>query len=58
MDELLKNHILAVTRALNDVEVRGKDNITKLLASIQHLESIANGELGNFVRKDDTESEN
>lgn len=56
MDEKLKDHLLAIVRTLDDVEVRGKNNMAKILASIQLLESIANGKFGNYVIDDKSES--
>ena len=49
MDEKLKNHLLAIAKTLEEIDLRGKDNMTKLLASIHHLESIAGGEYGNYI---------
>ena len=56
MDEKLKSHILAVLETLNGIEVKGVDNMQKLLGSMQHLQKLLNGELGIYVQKDDSES--
>lgn len=49
MDKELVINIQAVISALEEVEVKGKENMEKLLGSIQHLEKIANGQLGNYI---------
>ena len=51
MDEKLKNHLLAIAKTLEEIDLRGKDNMTRLLASIQHLEKLANGEYGDYTLK-------
>lgn len=51
MDSDLRNHLLAIAKTLEEIDLRGKDNMTKLLASIQHLEKLANGEYGDFIHK-------
>lgn len=48
MKKTLSMHLRAVMEALDAVEVRGRDNMEKLLGSIQYLEKIANGEFGDF----------
>ena len=51
MDEKLVMNIQAVISALETIEIKGRKNMEALLGSIQHLEKIANGELGEFVLK-------
>lgn len=51
MDENLVINLRAVVAALEDVEVKGKNNMEKLLASINHLTKIINGEIGSYVLK-------
>lgn len=57
MEERLRNHLLAVSHTLGEIDIRGKDNMTKMLASIRLLESIADGELGEYVLKDESKPE-
>ena len=56
MDENLKKNIIAVLDTLNEIEVKGVENLQRLLGSIQHLRKLANGELGIYVQKDESES--
>ena len=49
MDEKLVINLQAVISALEDVEIKGKNNMEKLLGSINHLTKIINGELGTYV---------
>lgn len=56
MDEELKTNLEMLIETLNGIEVSGKGNLTRLLASIQYLEKLKNGELGLYVRKDEPES--
>jgi hypothetical protein len=55
MDRTLVMNIRAVIEALNNVEVKGKDNMEHLLGSINHLEKIANGEIGEFILKSEND---
>ena len=57
MDTELKNNLEMLIETMNGIEVSGKTNLTRLLASIQYLEKLKNGELGNFVRESESESE-
>ena len=57
MDSELRNNLEALIETMNGIEVSGKINLTRLLASIQYLEKLKNGELGNFVRESESESE-
>jgi len=53
MDKTLTMNIRAVIETLNVIEVKGKDNMERLLGSINHLEKIAAGEIGDYVLKTD-----
>lgn len=54
MDKTLALNIRAVIEALNAIEVKGKDNMERLLSSINHLEKIAAGGIGDYVLKSET----
>lgn len=49
MEEKLKVHLLSIAKTLEEITIQGKDNMTKLLASIQHLEDMAEGKYGNYI---------
>ena len=56
MDEELKKNLDSLIEALNGIEVSGRMNMARLLASIQYVEKLRNGELGIYVRKDEPET--
>ena len=53
--EQLKNNLLAVARTLGEIEIKGKDNMNKLLGCIQHLESLAEEVMKDKEGEDDVD---
>lgn len=56
MDEELKKKLEMVIETMNEIEVSGKTNLTRLLGSIQYLEKLKNGEMGVYIRENKTNS--
>lgn len=56
MDAKLVENLKNLLDTLNGIEVSGKNNIVRLLASIQYIEKLMNGEFGTYVQKDEPES--
>lgn len=50
MDTELRSNLLAAINTLEKVEVKGKDNLSALLGTINHLEKIVNGGFGDYQK--------